>query len=100
MLVGMTDGYTKITVSLPSKDVEQAKAMVAGGGAKSVSALVADALHAKLSREQDLALLHDMTGGEPIPDEALAWAANVLGVPEVIPALLGEEPAQRGRIAS
>ena len=100
MLTSMTDeasGYTKITVSLPTADLSAAKALVADGGAKSVSGLLADALRMKLSKQRDLALLDAMTGGQPLPHDALTWAARVLGVPEIAERILEDN---HGRIAS
>jgi Arc/MetJ-type ribon-helix-helix transcriptional regulator len=82
----MDNGFTKVTVTIPTASVERARAVVAAGGAKSVSALVSDALQARLAREASLSRLDVLMGGEPIPEEALAWAAKALGVGEVLTA--------------
>lgn len=66
---------TKITISLPDEQVDQARAAVATGRARSVSAYIADAVDARLrstALEDVLKLL-----GPPTP-EATAWAKEVV----------------------
>jgi Arc/MetJ-type ribon-helix-helix transcriptional regulator len=83
---GMTK-VTKITISLPPEQTEQARAAVARGEAPNVSqyisgALAAVAPPAATAEEETLAdLVADMIAedGAPSP-EAYAWADQVLGL--------------------
>lgn len=72
---GMT---TKITVSLPDYQVEEARRAVAEGRAKSVSGYVSDAL-AEYGEGGLDAVLEDLhrTIGPPTPEET-AWADEML----------------------
>lgn len=55
----------RVTVSLPSEVVAQAREAVAAGEAESVSAYVAQALTARQSKAQALAKLNQVLGGRP-----------------------------------
>ncbi|HET6258902.1 MAG TPA: hypothetical protein VFE39_09655, partial [Pseudonocardia sp.] len=60
--------------------LEEAQAAVASGAAKTLSAFVADALEAKLSRARSLAALERALGGRP-PQEELDRVRRDLGLP-------------------
>ena len=69
----------KITVSLPDEQVEALRKAVRAGQARSVSAMVSQALTAQADREtlgQLLAHLDDLHG--PVPDEDQSWARAAL----------------------
>lgn len=72
----------RVTVSLPPEVLEQAQAAVASGAATSLSAFVADALEAKLSRAHALAALERALGGRP-PQDVLDAVRRDLGLPTV-----------------
>jgi Arc/MetJ-type ribon-helix-helix transcriptional regulator len=67
----------RITVSLPAELVAEARRAVHRGTAPSVSAYVAEALAARQQRERSLAVLADLYGGPP-PPEQLAQARRAL----------------------
>lgn len=69
----------RVTVSLPSGVLADARAAVAAGAAKSLSTLVADALRAQLSRAQALTELERVLGGPP-PREAREAVRRDLGL--------------------
>ena len=84
----MSDGargetFDRVTVSMPSSTLKQLRAAVQAGAASSVSALVSEAVAARLSRDEGLrriAALRAQQGLGPLPEEALAWARKALGV--------------------
>lgn len=59
----------RITVSLPADLVAEARRAVHRGTAPSVSAYVTGALVAHQRRERSLAVLADLYGGPPPPDQ-------------------------------
>jgi len=69
----------KVAVSLPAEALRLAKKEVAAGRARSLSALVADALDEKLRRDELSAILDamDVEHGKPTK-AARAWAKRVL----------------------
>lgn len=72
---------TKIAVSLPDEQVEEARRAVAAGRAPSVSAHIASAL-SRQSQFSDLSeLMAEMAaeGGAPSPEDR-AWARRALGL--------------------
>ena len=70
---------TKIAVSLPDEQVAELRAAVRAGQAKSVSALVSQALAERRGRTslQDLLAYMDEVHGS-ISDEDAAWAESAL----------------------
>ena len=70
----------RVTVSLPSEVLAQARDAVAAGEAESVSAYVAQALTARQSKAQALASLDEVLGGRP-PVAALNEVRAQLGLP-------------------
>jgi Arc/MetJ-type ribon-helix-helix transcriptional regulator len=79
---GMTQPKVKVAVSLSADLVEQLRAAVTSGKARSVSAFVEHAVRAQFAAEIEFdAMLADMlavTGGAPT-DEERAAAARLLG---------------------
>jgi Arc/MetJ-type ribon-helix-helix transcriptional regulator len=70
---------TKITVSLPDEQVAALREQVRSGAARSVSALVADALAARQQRETLDELLADLERVHgPVPPEDTEWAREAL----------------------
>ncbi|WP_214402492.1 ribbon-helix-helix domain-containing protein [Pseudonocardia lacus] len=67
----------RITVSLPADLVAEARRAVHRGTAASVSAYISEALAARQERERSLAVLADLYGGPP-PPEQLAQARRTL----------------------
>lgn len=78
MIGGMT---TKIAISLPDEQVEQAKRAVFEGRAPSVSAYVSDALARRNADEELAEMLAEMKTehGDPAPED-YAWARRTLGI--------------------
>lgn len=70
----------KLTISLPEELAEEAKQAVAAGEAPSVSAYVAGALQAQLTRREAFGALERLYGGRPSA-EALAEARRGMGLP-------------------
>jgi antitoxin ParD1/3/4 len=70
----------RVTVSLPSEVLAQARGAVAAGEAESVSAYVAQALAARQAKAQALATLDEVLGGRP-PVAALNEVRAQLGLP-------------------
>jgi Arc/MetJ-type ribon-helix-helix transcriptional regulator len=69
----------KVAVAIPKTTLERARAYVEEGRAKSLSALVSEALDEKLSNQRLAEILADMnsTAGKP-NKEAIAWAKKIL----------------------
>lgn len=70
----------RVTVSLPSEVLAQARGAVAAGEAESVSAYVAQALAARQAKAAALATLGEVLGGRP-PVTALNEVRAQLGLP-------------------
>ena len=69
----------KVALSIRADLLEQAKAQVATGRAKSLSAFVSDALDQKLRRDELSAILDAMDAEHGPPSKAAkAWAKRVL----------------------
>lgn len=62
-----------VKVSLPDELLAEARQAVRAGIATSVSAYVADAVRARMTRERALATLDTLFGGPP-PQHAIDWA--------------------------
>jgi hypothetical protein len=70
----------KVAVSLPKDVLERAKAEVATGRAKNLSALVSETLDERLRRDELGAILKAMDAEHgPVSKSAKAWAKRVLG---------------------
>ena len=70
----------KVAVSIPKEVLERAKAEVATGRAKNLSALVSEALDERLRRDELGAILDAMDAEHgPVSKAARAWAKRVLG---------------------
>ena len=70
----------KVAVSIPKEVLERAKAEVATGRAKNLSALVSEALDERLRRDELGAILEAMDAEHgPVSKAARAWAKRVLG---------------------
>lgn len=69
----------RVTVSLPPELLGAARGAVAAGAAASLSAFVADALRAQLSRARALQELERVLGGRP-PADVLAAVRRDLGL--------------------
>ena len=67
----------RVTVSLPADLVAEARDAVARGASASLAGYIAEAMTGRRLREQSLAVLADLYGGPPPPDE-LAQARRVL----------------------
>jgi Arc/MetJ-type ribon-helix-helix transcriptional regulator len=67
----------RVTVSLPADLVAEARDAVARGASASISGYVAEAVAARQVRDHSLAVLADLYGGPPPPDE-LAQARRTL----------------------
>jgi Arc/MetJ-type ribon-helix-helix transcriptional regulator len=69
----------KVAVAIPKTMLERARAHVEEGHAKSLSALVSEALDEKLSNQRLAEILADMnlTAGKP-NKKAIAWAKKIL----------------------
>jgi Arc/MetJ-type ribon-helix-helix transcriptional regulator len=87
-----SEGYDRITVSMPRGTAAGLRAAVSAGAAPSLSALVSEAVADRLARDEVLRRINELRGGEPLPEHALAWARKALGV--------DEPDARTGRIAS
>jgi len=59
----------RVTVSLPSELLAEARDAVQRGAAASISAYVAEAVSARQLRDRSLAALASLYGGPPPPDE-------------------------------
>ncbi|MGH7868687.1 MAG: hypothetical protein ACREP9_13920 [Candidatus Dormibacteraceae bacterium] len=70
---------TKVTVTVPSKYVQDIRKSVKHGKARSVSAYITDALETKIDRDDDLNVLEEIIAahGEPTAEER-AWVANAI----------------------
>lgn len=81
---GMQSNSQRITVTMPADQADQLKRLVDAGGADSVSSYVAEAVKARLDRDQGLADLRDLFDrkGTGPGAEHLAWARELLGVDE------------------
>lgn len=79
---GMQSNSQRITVTMPADQADQLKRLVDAGGAESVSSYVAEAVKARLDRDQGLADLRDLFDrkGQGPTAEHLAWARELLGV--------------------
>ena len=70
----------KVAVSIPKEVLERAKAEVATGRAKNLSALVSETLDERLRRDELGAILEAMDAEQgPVSKAARAWAKRVLG---------------------
>jgi Arc/MetJ-type ribon-helix-helix transcriptional regulator len=70
----------KVAVSIPKEVLERAKAEVAAGRAKNLSALVSETLDERLRRDELSAILEAMDAEHgPVSKAAKAWAKRVLG---------------------
>ena len=70
----------KVAVSIPKEVLERAKAEVATGRAKNLSALVSETLDERLRRDELGAILEAMDAEHgPVSKAARAWAKRVLG---------------------
>jgi len=70
----------KVAVSIPKEVLERAKAEVATGRAKTLSALVSETLDERLRRDELGAILEAMDAEHgPVSKSAKAWAKRVLG---------------------
>jgi hypothetical protein len=70
----------KVAVSIPKDVLERAKAEVATGRAKNLSALVSETLDERLRRDELGAILDAMDAEHgPVGKSARAWAKRVLG---------------------
>jgi antitoxin ParD1/3/4 len=69
----------RVTVSLPTELLGDARSAVAAGAAESLSAYVAAALRVQLTRGRALAELERVLGGRP-PDAVLARVRSDLGL--------------------
>jgi len=67
----------RVTVSLPTELVAEARRAVETGAAASVSSYIADAVSAKAARQRALAELERVFGGPP-PPEAVEKARRAL----------------------
>lgn len=67
----------RVTLRLPAELIAEARDAVQRGTAPSVSAYVAEAVAARQRRDRSLAVLADLYGGPPPPDE-LAQARRTL----------------------
>ncbi|WP_100444169.1 ribbon-helix-helix domain-containing protein [Glycomyces xiaoerkulensis] len=81
---GAEPGPGRSSVSLPSEQVEQIRRLVAIGRADSVSDYVVEAVAERLERDRSLTELQDLfeRKGQAPSAEHLAWAREVLGVPD------------------
>jgi len=81
MVIGMAT--VKVTITLEQEQLEQIRALVAEGAARSVSSFVQRAVATGLDDAAVWAqMLHDAleeTGG-PLTPEEIAWADDILGV--------------------
>lgn len=59
----------RVTVSLPADLVAQARDAVTRGAAATLADYIAEAMAARQRREHSLAVLADLYGGPPPPDE-------------------------------
>ena len=75
-MISMTATKSRLTVTVDSDIAEQLKALVAQGGASSVSAYVEHSVRCQLAADADfdvlLATMLDETGGPLTPDERAA----------------------------
>jgi hypothetical protein len=70
----------KVAVSIPKEVLQRAKAEVATGRAKNLSALVSETLDERLRRDELGAILEAMDAEHgPVSKSAKAWAKRVLG---------------------
>lgn len=70
----------KVAVSIPKEVLARAKAEVATGRAKNLSALVSETLDERLRRDELGAILEAMEAEHgPVSKSARAWAKRVLG---------------------
>jgi len=70
----------KVAVSIPKDVLERAKAEVATGRAKNLSALVSETLDERLRRDELGAILEAMDAKHgPVSKSARTWAKRVLG---------------------
>jgi antitoxin ParD1/3/4 len=72
--------YEKIAISLPLRAAERVRRAVREGRAPSASAYIAAALEARYSREETIAMLHEMleeSGGPPTAEEG-RWVTRAL----------------------
>ncbi|MBN9099730.1 MULTISPECIES: hypothetical protein [unclassified Pseudonocardia] len=67
----------RVTVSLPADLLAEAREAVTRGASTSLAAYIAEAMGARQMRERSLAVLADLYGGPPPPDE-LAQARRSL----------------------
>jgi Arc/MetJ-type ribon-helix-helix transcriptional regulator len=69
----------KVAVAIPKPTLARARAHVEGGRAKSLSALISEALEEKLSNERlsDVLAQMDVAEGKP-SKKAIAWAKKIL----------------------
>lgn len=70
----------RVTVSLPGTLLQDAREAVDAGQAPNLSAFVADALQARLTRARGLSELEQVLGGRP-PREELNAVRRTLGLP-------------------
>jgi Arc/MetJ-type ribon-helix-helix transcriptional regulator len=77
--------YVKLSVSLPADAAADLRAAVEHGAAPSVSAFVAAAVEERLRRAETLRRIADLSGGTPLPADAVAWARRTLGVRDATP---------------
>lgn len=68
----------RVTVSLPADLLAAARDAVGRGTSESIEGYIAEAMSARQRRERSLAVLADLYGGPPPPDE-LAQARRSLG---------------------
>ncbi len=70
----------RVTVTIPSEVLAEARSAVRAGTASSMSAFVTDAVRARVAKDRALAALAKLYGGPP-PAEELAVARRALGLP-------------------
>lgn len=75
-MISMTASKSRLTITADADIVDQVKALVAQGGASSVSAYVEHSVRCQLAADADfdllLATMLDETGGPLTPDERAA----------------------------
>ncbi len=74
-----TGGSDKISISFPPGTRAVLQAVVAAGGAQSVSAFVADAVAQRLQREAFIKKIMELRDDQPLDPAGIDWACELLG---------------------
>lgn len=70
--------YEKLAITMPSRTVEKARAEVAAGAAKSLSAFVSRAVEEKLERDEFQDVLDEIFRDRPMSTEEREWAGRLI----------------------